>query len=1018
MQILTRARRKAFESVPQFNVTERDCYFSIDKSTRKALRQFRTPDNRVAFLVQRAYFQAKGCFFEASEFAASDIKKAAYNLGIRSSLDISSVSKKVLNRQKALILNAHGWKAYSEQTRQEILEYAELLVDKQTHGEDILFALLSYCWYQRIEIPSYGELSDLITLAYQNFESKSFARMETFITTHQRELLLTILKHPPLGKRFGDLKNIDQSTAQSSLKNNAALLSFFRDVHDQISDLLEKLNLTDEAVSHFASTVSNSGATKINRFQSPLKKCLYLACFVKDQFYQRQDYAVDAIRKVVRTGLNESNSVQKERAVQLQEEYLEMQRSATGAAQNASAIIKKIDSIAIDNTISHAQRIEQIRQLTAAFAATEQIEIDDIVARSDLHSEEYTGQSHFYNAVFARENAWQKSLGPLLLALSFDSTHSDKDLLSAIKHYKQGMTRVHGKTPMAHLKPKERALVTRQDDIPAISRYKALLFIAFERAIKERSLTLVHSYRYRHTSSYLIPSALWSSKRKEYIAAARLQDYADGPSVLENLGRQLTQLYISTDALIKTGQCDGIEINSKGDWCIRKQDASYETERFIPELLRHEKTKNLVDILSAAEVCCPDFANAFRHSANKDRSLDINRDQILASIISLGTNLGHTKMDKASPDVTSKQLRDTETLWLSNSNLRKANTSIVRTIQGLPLPTIYIEKTGHLYSSSDGQKVVVAVDSLLANYSYKYYGKEQGISVNSFVDEKQSFFHINVLSSSDREAASMMDGISASKNVTFNDNELEHIHITDTHGYTEAIFAGLHFLDVSFAPRIKNVHEQAIYGYESKSIKKNSNYAIAPNQTINKKRILEHWDEILHLMASIKLGHCSAALIFRILSSAKSSKLYLAIKEFGRVLKSIFILKYATDVEMQRIIHKHQNRVELGQKMSKAIFFGRGGKLIAGRHEEIEKSMLCMNLIKNSIILWNYCFLSDLLYKCESPDEKRHYIESITSGSVIAWAHVNMHGIYNFKSRQKKNFFDSTFRQMKALRLT
>lgn len=117
MQILTRARRKAFESVPQFNVTERDCYFSIDKSTRKALRQFRTPDNRVAFLVQRAYFQAKGCFFEASEFAASDIKKAAYNLGIRSSLDISSVSKKVLNRQKALILNAHGWKAYSEQTR-------------------------------------------------------------------------------------------------------------------------------------------------------------------------------------------------------------------------------------------------------------------------------------------------------------------------------------------------------------------------------------------------------------------------------------------------------------------------------------------------------------------------------------------------------------------------------------------------------------------------------------------------------------------------------------------------------------------------------------------------------------------------------------------------------------------------------------------------------------------------------------------------------------------------------------
>jgi len=57
---------------------------------------------------------------------------------------------------------------------------------------------------------------------------------------------------------------------------------------------------------------------------------------------------------------------------------------------------------------------------------------------------------------------------------------------------------------------------------------------------------------------------------------------------------------------------------------------------------------------------------------------------------------------------------------------------------------------------------------------------------------------------------------------------------------------------------------------------------------------------------------------------------------------------------------------------------------MVGTQEKIERSMLCMTLLKNAILLWNYCFLSDLLvYKCDSDDEKNSYIESISSGSVL-----------------------------------
>jgi Tn3 transposase DDE domain-containing protein len=41
-----------------------------------------------------------------------------------------------------------------------------------------------------------------------------------------------------------------------------------------------------------------------------------------------------------------------------------------------------------------------------------------------------------------------------------------------------------------------------------------------------------------------------------------------------------------------------------------------------------------------------------------------------------------------------------------------------------------------LHTSSDGQKFEVRADSLNANYSYKYFGKGQGVSVYTFRDER------------------------------------------------------------------------------------------------------------------------------------------------------------------------------------------------------------------------------------------------------------------------------------------
>lgn len=204
----------------------------------------------------------------------------------------------------------------------------------------------------------------------------------------------------------------------------------------------------------------------------------------------------------------------------------------------------------------------------------------------------------------------------------------------------------------------------------------------------------------------------------------------------------------------------------------------------------------------------------------------------------------------------------------------------------------------------------------MVSYSYKYFGKGKGVTIYTFLDERQLLFHALVISASEREAAYVIDGLLQ------NDVIKSNIHSTDTHGFTENIFAATHFIDTAFAPRLKDIGGQTIYAFSARQTYENRGYKILPSRTINLKLIEKHWDDILRFMTTIKLKHITASQLFKRLSSyAKDHPLYQAIKEFGRIIKSIYILTYFDDVELRQRIEKQLNKVELSNKFSKAIFF-------------------------------------------------------------------------------------------------
>lgn len=163
----------------------------------------------------------------------------------------------------------------------------------------------------------------------------------------------------------------------------------------------------------------------------------------------------------------------------------------------------------------------------------------------------------------------------------------------------------------------------------------------------------------------------------------------------------------------------------------------------------------------------------------------------------------------------------------------------------------------------------------------------------------------------------------------------------------------------------------------------------------------------------MKLKRCSASQMLKMLSSSEcDNTLYKAFKEFGRLLKTHFILNYIDDQELRQNIQKQLNRVELSQKLSDKVLFGRNGKLQVGLQDKIQLVMASNTLLRNMIILWNYLFLSDHCLSLSSHDERVNVIKSISTGSVIAWAHINFMGIYEFNPVVRSQF-QSTLKQMR-----
>ena len=133
---------------------------------------------------------------------------------------------------------------------------------------------------------------------------------------------------------------------------------------------------------------------------------------------------------------------------------------------------------------------------------------------------------------------------------------------------------------------------------------------------------------------------------------------------------------------------------------------------------------------------------------------------------------------------------------------------------------------------------------------------------------------------------------------------------------------------------------------------------------------------------------------------SKQHALYRALKTFGKIIKSIFILRYIDDLELRQAIEKQLNKIENSHQFSRAVSIGNPRKFTQAEKQEQEVAEGCKRLIKNAITCWNYLYLSQKISEVIGSEAREILFQAIANGSVVSWQHINLLGEYDFSDEK------------------
>ncbi|HAQ1417381.1 TPA: Tn3 family transposase [Enterococcus faecalis] len=855
---------------------------------------------------------------------------------------------------------------YSSRLETELLETVATYAEENRSITDMLYLLLRQLREKKVIIPALSVLESIIWVARDQADQQAQQKLISLFTNDQIDYLQRLLyAHETIGlTNLGWLKTATKRANSKTFQTVDKKLHFLK----QFSFVPEELPIAPlkqrEYVS-LAQTYEASSLRELNAF----KRAAILICFINHKRKQLIDDAVQIHLSLM--SLNIKHSKKKV------EEMLRKKKKAFKTNVRRFVEIGELLIYAKEKKLDPFELIQQQWDWQSFVSDIEEAKL--LKTSTDID----------YLDFLENKYAYIRSYSKLLLKnFEFQSVDSSRSLIEGIQVFQKFLESKKRLLPQSiptnFLSERWKKQVFSSDGQVIRKYYELALLDTLNHQIRAGNVAVTGSERYKSFDSYLFSKDQWKEKEQYHHRLAVPLDFdsyiAERKQTLDNsLKRLAEELPNSEIAYIEN---DRIHIRPLGTIVPEEAEALSDLVGSMLPKIRS------TDMLVQTDFWT-NFSSEFSHASTGKGYPKEDVKTLYLAILALGTNLGLQQMADHTSEVSYEQLARVAQWYLQDENIEKANALLVNFHHQLPIATYWGDGST---SGSDGLRKKVPVSSLYANYDGKF-GYEKDITIYRHSADQYQTYSTKIINSHDRDATHVLDGII--KNTTdLNITE----HYTDTHGYTDQVFAFAHLLGLDFAPRIKNISSMSLYhlGNVPESLKS------IIKKPINVSLIKENYQDILRVAHSIQERKVEASTILSKLGSyARKNSLAKAAQEMGKIEKTIFLANYYIDELTRRRVQKGLNKTEAINSLSRKVNIGKNDEMYAPSYEGQSQIAKLSDLVLNIIVVWNSLHMQEAIKRLQEKEMCPE--ELITHISPIRWAHIQFYGDYMFSNEQITN---------------
>ncbi|MCR5860142.1 Tn3 family transposase [Mesorhizobium sp. J428] len=496
-------------------------------------------------------------------------------------------------------------------------------------------------------------------------------------------------------------------------------------------------------------------------------------------------------------------------------------------------------------------------------------------------------------------------------------------------------------------------------------------------AFRSGDVWLAHSRRYADLKQALVPMAAAQ-------ATARLAVPFEAEAWLADRKARMSD---GLKRLAKAARTGTLPLGSIEDGVLHMERltavAPKDADELILDLYRRMPEVRITDILLDVEAATG-FADAFTHLRTGAPCQD--KIGLLNVMLAEGLNFGLRKMAEASNTHDYWQLSRLSRWHVDSDAIDQALAMVVAAQGRLPMAQFWGMGTS---ASSDGQFFPTARQGEAMNLVNAKYGNDPGLKAYTHLSDQFAPFATQLIPATVSEAPYILDGLLMNEA-----GQRAREQYADTGGFTDHVFATASILGYRFIPHIRDLPSKRLYVFNPAGTPSELRGLVGGR--VREDLIVSNWPDILRSAATMVAGIMPPSQLLRKFASyPRQHDLALALREVGRIERTLFIIEWILDADMQRRARIGLNKGEAHHALKNALRIGRQGEIRDRTTEGQHYRLAALNLLAAIIIYWNTVHLGQAVAQ-RSNAGLPVPLELLSHISPLGWAHILLTGEYRW----------------------